>query len=209
MTTIQWIYLCSHSVWIDLVLQFFCRSSPQWAKMLIFMRTCQGIVFVDYCFIAWGNLSQSKYKRIDLLLFKAAKIVLSNRKFTKNNRIQLFERMNWLTSAERFELYSLVNLHKNVSNKTSLTASLLQFFVKTETETERTTRMSDCFLLPRMESEYGKHSFFYQTIKMWNSLPMEVRQCKSTVLFENKIQDILLKCRNDEFVTPDNTRIIK
>jgi hypothetical protein len=184
-----YIHKCVSQRW----LQIFCTSLV--------------ISVLDYCLIAWGNLSQNKYKRIDLLLFKAAKTVLPNQKFNKNNRTQLFERMNWLTSAERYELYSLVYVHKNVSNKTSLTTSLLQFFVKIP-ETERITRMSDCFLLPRMKSEYGKNSYFYQTIKMWNSLPTDVRLCKSSVLFENKIRDILLKCRNDEFVTLDNTRII-
>jgi ribonuclease P/MRP protein subunit RPP40 len=99
-------------------------------KWLQIFCTSLVISVPDYCLIAWGNLSHSKYKRIDLLLFKAAKIVLPKQKFNKNNRNELFERMNWLTSAERYELYSLVYVHKNVSNKTSLTASLLQFFVK-------------------------------------------------------------------------------
>jgi hypothetical protein len=140
-------------------------------------------------------------------MFKAAKLILPQQKYNKNNRIDLFDRVNWLNSAERFEFYSLVYVHKHVSKNTSLTKSLQQFFVKIP-ESDRSMRNTACFTLPRMNSKYGKDSFFYQTIKRWNYLPAEVRQCESTVMFENKIRDLLLKCRSDEFVTLEHAKII-
>jgi hypothetical protein len=175
-------------------------------KWLQIFCTSLVISVLDYCYIAWGNLSQCKYKRIDLLIFRAAKLILPQQKYNKNNRTDLFDRVNWLSSAERFELYSLVYVHKHMSNETSLTNSLKQFFIKIPGE--RSTRNTDCFTVPRMNTEYGKNSFFYQTIKMWNYLPVEVRQCKSTKLFESKIREILLKCRTDEYVTLEHARII-
>jgi hypothetical protein len=144
-------------------------------KWLQIFCTSLVISVLDYCYIrvAWGNLSQCKYKRMDSLMFKAAKLIIPQQKYNKNNRMDLFDRVNWLNSAERFQLYSLVYAHKHMSNETSLTNSLKQFFIKIP-ESDRNTRSTDCFTLPRMNTD-GKNSFFYETIKMWNYLPVEVR----------------------------------
>jgi hypothetical protein len=68
--------------------------------------------------------------------------------------------------------------------------SMKEFFVKIP-ESGRLTRSEGCFVLPRMNSEFGKNSFFYQTIKIWNCFPTEVKFCSSEKAFALKIRDIL------------------
>jgi hypothetical protein len=57
-------------------------------------------------------------------------------------------------------------------------------------------------------TEFGKNSFFYQTIKIWNCLPIEVKYCSSEKAFALKIRDILVRCRSEMFVNSEEARII-
>jgi hypothetical protein len=115
--------------------------------------------------------------------------------------------VNWLKSAERYEFYRLSFLHRNITQTTSLTKSIRNFFVKIP-ESDRVTRNKGCFILPRMHTEFGKRSFFYQTIKIWNCLPYELKICSSVSVFESQVRDILLRCRNEDFVCLEEERII-
>jgi hypothetical protein len=65
-----------------------------------------------------------KYDPIDSVLFRAVKVILPTKSNTKINKLMLFERLNWLSAAERYELYMLKFIHKNIGRKTSLTNSL-------------------------------------------------------------------------------------
>jgi hypothetical protein len=120
---------------------------------------------LDYCLTSWGNLSKCKYARIDAILFRAVKVILPTNNNTMKNKMKLFEKMNWLTAAERYEYYGMTYIYKHVINKTTLTNSLSEFFVKIR-DNDRNLRNKECFVVPRMRTEYGKESFYYQAIKV-------------------------------------------
>jgi hypothetical protein len=132
-------------------------------------------------------------------LLRVIELILPLRERSSQNKLKLYEKLNWLTIGERYELYCLTCIHKKFIHTTSLTESLKEFFVKIP-ETGRLTRNEGCFVLPRMNTEFGKNSFFYQSIKIWNCLPIEVKYCSSEKAFALKIRDILVRCRNEMFV---------
>lgn len=162
---------------------------------------------LDYCLPAWGNLPKHKYARIDSIVYRVIKLILPTREHYPQHKLKLYEKLNWLTVGERYELYCLTFMYKNVLHNTSLSESLKEFFVKIP-ETGRITRNKMCFVLPRMKSEFGKNSYFYQTIKIWNCLPHQVKCCSSEEAFSLKVRDILLRCRRETFACVDETRII-
>jgi hypothetical protein len=178
--------------------------SKNWLQI---MTTGIILSVMDYCLPAWGNLPKHKYARIDSIMFRAMKLILPTRDHYSQNKLKLYERLNWLTVGERYELYCLSFMYKNVLHTTSLSESLKEFFVKIP-ETGRITRNEGCFVLPRMKSEFGKNSYFYQTIKIWNCLPIEVKCCLSETAFTLKIREILVRCRSEQFACIDETRII-
>jgi hypothetical protein len=49
-------------------------------------------------------------------VFKAVKLIFPNNVYKKEKRLDMFEKTNWLTSAERYEFYVLAFVHKNVVN---------------------------------------------------------------------------------------------
>jgi hypothetical protein len=170
---------------------------------------CTTIVLstLDYCYSAWGNLPSTKYKRIDLILLRAANLILPSQKHNNNHRLEVFEKVNWLSAAERYEHYVLTFVNTNIINKSSLTKSWTEFFVKIP-ESDRVTQNHECFCVPSMNTEYGKKSFVYQAMKMWNSLPLTIKMLQSPVVFESNISKILLELRKDDFLFSEETRII-
>jgi hypothetical protein len=134
-------------------------------------------------------------------------LILPSQKRNKNHRLEVFEKVNWLSAAERYEHYVLTFVNKNIINKSSLTKSWTEFFVKIP-ESDRVTQNHECFCVPRMNTEYGKKSFVYQAIKMWNCLPFTIKMLQSTVVCESNIRKILLKLRKDDFLFSEETRII-
>jgi hypothetical protein len=165
------------------------------------------LTVLDYCLPAWGNLAKTKYSRLDSIVFRVIKMILPNVYHRETNKYKLYEKVNWLTVAERYEFSCLSFLYRNIIQSTSLTKNLTTFFVKIP-ESDRVTRNKGCFLLPRMQTEFGKTSYYYQAIKVWNCLPYDLKVCSSVSVFENKIRDILIRCRNDDFVCTEEKRII-
>jgi hypothetical protein len=98
-------------------------------------------------------------------------------------------------------------IYKHVINKTTLTNSLSEFFVKIP-DNDRNLRNKECFVVPRMRTEYGKESFYYQAIKVWNCLPYDLKICQSPQRFEEQLRQILLRCRSDDISYYDNDRVI-
>jgi hypothetical protein len=165
------------------------------------------LTVLDYCLPAWGNLAKTKYSRLDSIVFRVIKMILPNLYNHEPNKYKLYEKLNWLTVSERYEFFCLSFLHRNIIQPTSLTKSLSHFFVKIP-ESDRVTRNKGCFVLPRMQSEFGKNSYYYQTIKMWNCLPYDMKICSFVSVFENKIRDLLVRCRNENYVCSEEKRII-
>jgi len=58
-----------------------------------------------------------------------------------------------------------------------------------------------------MWTEFGKTSNFYQFVKMRNVLPKYITSAENMQDFRIKLQELLIKCRENEFVCTDN-RII-
>jgi hypothetical protein len=136
------------------------------------------LTVLDYCLPVWGNFPKVKYARLDSIMFRVIKIIFPNHKYHNRNKYTLYEKVNWLTTAEMYEFHCLSFIHKNIAQTTSLTHSLSKYLIEIP-ESDRVTRNEGCFVLPRMRTEFGKGSFFYQTVKVWNCLSYEIRSCSS------------------------------
>jgi hypothetical protein len=139
--------------------------SQKWLQTII---TSIVMSVLNYCLPAWGDLSKIKYARLDAIMFKALKIIIPYNKKQLDDKLKLFEKVNWLTSAERFEFYSLSFMHRTLIRKSNLSNIMSEFYIKIP-ESERSTRNKECFVLPRMKKEFGKSYPYYQTIKIWKS----------------------------------------
>ena len=51
----------------------------------------------------------------------------------------------------------------------------------------------ECLYIPRFNTDYVKKSFFVDTAKAWNSIPVDIRNIKSSLTFKEKLQSYYLK----------------
>ena len=100
---------------------------------------------------------------------------------------KLYEETGWPTLAKRREISKLTLMYKLVNNMApELLCSLISFAHAPETSTYRTRQQFD---LPhfRARTELFDKSFFPSTVRLWNELPIDVRNSPSISIFKSKI----------------------
>ncbi len=74
-------------------------------------------------------------------------------------------------------------------------------FSKNEQSSEnRVTRASFDFVKPRMKTKYGQKSFSYNASKMWNDLPLEIKQLNNFNQFSFTLRQYVIKNRKNDFI---------
>jgi len=113
--------------------------SAKWLQVITY-----GIVLsvLDYCYPIWWNLSSIKYNKLDKILVRAAKNILPPIHMNNRNKYYIFEKLNWLTSAERYEHTSLTYVYKHIMYKTSVANVLTEFYIKIPEKSLHTRKSS-------------------------------------------------------------------
>jgi hypothetical protein len=176
--------------------------SQKWTRIF-----CTSLVLskLDYALPVWGNLCKSMYQRVDKIMFRLSSLVILQKSCKKSEMFNVFEKLDWLTIAERYELYSLKFMFRNIINVSTLTQCFPDF--KKNVNSTRETRSSQDFKQPSFKIEFAKKSFVYQFSKLWNALPTNIKTSKNMNEFDSAIRNLLVKKRNDIFMYA-NQRII-
>lgn len=165
--------------------------SNVWLKIF---STSLVISKLDYCFTVWGSLTNTQYARLDRIMFRLAKLVI-----LKTNKILLydaFEKLNWITSNERYKIYTLEYIFKHCILYTSLT----NCFNFQKVVSNHATRSKFDFVLPRMRTKFAQNSFNYTGIKLWNSLPLELKKSESFSKFSSGLRQLIIKERTNDYI---------
>jgi len=173
-------------------------------KWRLIFATSLILSLLEYCLPVWGNLSKTKAERINKIIIKTANCVVLNQAFRSKRQVDKYsvlEKLNWLTVEERLVIYSVEFVKKNVLNpKSSLQQCFGYFQAKSnDSNSTRTGRNSYDFMLPRMNTEFGKTTFYYRTIQMWNKLPNEIKEIQAFSGFDYKLRQNIIQKRQDDF----------
>jgi hypothetical protein len=114
--------------------------------------------------------------------------------------------VNWLSSAERYELYGLHFLYKYIITESSLNRYFPEF--KKKVNKEKQLKSSNDLFTPTMKTTFGQKSYFYQMILIWNKLPYKMKGIDSFKKFDNELRKILLSKRKEMMISNGNNRII-
>lgn len=166
--------------------------SPKWRQIF---STSLVLSLVDYCLIVWGNVCNTKLKRINQIILRLAKLVVCAKQRHKLSKIDRLEQLNWILCHERLQLYTLNYIYKRIWNKSSI-QECFSYFEKRE-ETVRSSKLENNFKIPVMRTEYGKSSFFYRGIILWNTLPSQIKECEGAKPFENMVIKWIMDKRNN------------
>ncbi|CAL8084704.1 unnamed protein product [Orchesella dallaii] len=173
-------------------------------KWRLIFATSLILSLLEYCLPVWGKLNATKSERLNKIIIRTANsVVLNNAKSTKTceERYEVLEKLNWLTVEERLIVYSLNFVKKNILCETSSLKDCFPSFQQKsssqDSEEQVCLRNEKDFIVPRMRTEFGKSTFYYRTIQMWNQLPAEVKEIQIEEGFDYRLRQHILKDRTN------------
>ena len=147
--------------------------------------------FLQYGLIVWGQTYESYIDPIFKLQKKAVRAISFQPRLS--HTLPIFKDLKLLTLSEIFELRLLTFVYDSV-NKTS-PSCFHNFFLFSSSVHQYSTRQAsqgDLFLFRKNSLRYGLRSIQYLGTKLWNSLPMELRNTPSKISFKKQLKIYLL-----------------
>ena len=147
--------------------------------------------FLQYGLIVWGQTYESYIDPIFKLQKKAVRAISFQPRLS--HTLPIFKDLKLLTLSEIFELRLLTFVYDSV-NKTS-PSCFHNFFLLSSSVHQYSTRQAsqgDLFLFRKNSLRYGLRSIQYLGTKLWNSLPMELRNAPSKISFKKQLKIYLL-----------------
>jgi ribonuclease P/MRP protein subunit RPP40 len=154
----------------------------------------------DYCLPVWGQLCNAKIETLDRIMLKMIERNILHQTVKPETKWKVISQLNFLTTAERRDLYSLEFIFKHVFTTSTLTPSLHGIFDKRSTTTTRSLRRSCTLIVPRLKTVYGQSSFKYQATVLWNSLPNVIQSCESFAEFDRLLRCHIISKREDIYI---------
>ena len=127
--------------------------------------------------------------RISKLQKRAARIIL-NADFNTPSA-EMFETLDWLPIVKRLKYNKAVFTYRAMNN---LTPQYISDLLKPVSETHNRALRSSvngALAVPRSRSSLFDRSYSYTAPKLWNSIPIQVRNSQSLKCFKDNIKVIL------------------
>ena len=146
---------------------------------------------LDYGCLVLGHCTVTHCTRILKLQRRAARIVLQADILTPSEF--MFRELNWLPFFKRVNYHKCVLMYKSLKNIAP--DYLTERFMKVSETHNRQLRSADNDLLkvPYSRTKYYDNSFTVSGAKLWNSLPLNIRQSPSIDSFKCRIKAHLLE----------------
>ncbi len=148
--------------------------------------------FLQYGLIVWGQTYASYIDPIFKLQKKAVRAISFQPRMSPS--LPIFNDFKLLKLSEIFELRLLTFVFDSV-NKTS-PSCFHDFFLFSSSVHQYSTRQAsqgDLFMSRKNSLQYGLKSIRYLGAKLWNTLPVELRNASSKISFKTKLKIFLLK----------------
>ena len=144
----------------------------------------------DYGCMIWGQCSTYNMNRLLKLQKRAARIILQADFMTPSK--QMFQKLGWLTFAKRVQYHTCVMVFKSLNG---LAPEYLTNLLTRQSETHsRNLRSNDKYMLkiPFARTAYYEKSFSVTGPRLWNSLPLQIRQSTGLNSFTKLLKVYLL-----------------
>lgn len=142
---------------------------------------------LQYLVANWGLATKSRLRELQVLQNRCLKTVF-HKPFLYSSKL-LYENPETpiLPIRALQELQMLVHLRKLATGSSPPTT----LTTRRQLETSRSSRQQDHFLLPRLNSEYGRKKISYIGCKLYNALPQSCKSSPNEQSFKRAIRNIL------------------
>jgi hypothetical protein len=136
-----------------------------------------------------NGITDQLLKKLQLVQNSAARCLTKTRKY--DHITPVLKDLHWLPVRERIHYKTLLLTWKSLNNMAPVYITDLL----TPYSPSRSLRSSDQFLLtvPRTFTAFGDRAFSSAAPKLWNLLPLELRQCTSIEHFKTGLKTFLFK----------------
>ena len=144
---------------------------------------------IDYGSVVWGTTSSSNLDRISKLQKRAARIILHADFNTPS--AEMFKELNWLPIVKWLNYNKAVLTYKAMNKLTpQYITDLLKPVAETHNRTLRSS-VNGALAVPRSRSSLFDRLYSYTAPKLWNSIPIPIRNASSLTSFKNRIKSNL------------------
>ena len=167
------------------------RQLSKYVSIDVQKKFYQGYILplIDYGSVVWGTTSASNLDKISKLQKRAARIILHADFNTPS--AEMFETLDWLPIVKRLKYNKAVFTYRAMNN---LTPQYISDLLKPVSETHNRALRSSvngALAVPRSRSSLFDRSYSYTAPKLWNSIPIQVRNSQSLKSFKDNIKVIL------------------
>ena len=138
---------------------------------------------LQYCTLLWGNSYYSHLHKLRLLQKKAIRIISNTDYLAHSSKLFLNLKLLKLDDIITFQLGTF--MYKLKYNK--LPSVIRHVFVSNENIHSHNTRNENGYQIPNVRTNCRKFTVGYAGPIGWNSIPQQLRQLPSEVLFKKKL----------------------
>ena len=146
---------------------------------------------LDYCCEIWGLRFHMHTERLLKLQKRAARLILKCSFYTPSK--EMFHKLKWLPFNDRVTYFKCVFMYRCINGLSSqFYRNVFKFASNSHSFNTRYAK-NDNLITPNVRTEIYKHSLYYSSILLWNSLPVEIKQSQSLSIFKRELKLHLFK----------------
>ena len=145
--------------------------------------------YLSYCCITWGFTYHSNIKKL-FILQKRALRAISNSSFNSPSA-PLFLHLKTLNIFDLFNYHTSIFMFRY--HKGTLPNIFSHYFASNSQFHTYNTRNANDLLTPLYNLDISQHFIKYKGIFIWNSLPINLRNCSTLMTFKSKLKAHLIK----------------
>ena len=165
-------------------LQRNIKSCPSKTKALCYQTLVRPLM--EYSSTIWDPSTKDNINKLEAIQRRCARFVLNDYRRT-SSVTSMLQALNWKTLQERRAQCKVIMFYRVVHELIAVPTTNLQPVIST------VRGHNERFLVPYARTQVYRHSFFPDTIRIWNGLPQHIVSCTTLESFKRGVQVVQLR----------------